>query len=216
MTNYAAQAVANHIVGKTAIFSLPTVYAALFTAVGTDAGTGFTEVTGGSYARVATTGSSWNAASGTGPSTNSNASTLSFPTATGSWGTVIGWGLFDALTSGNLLVWDYLGNFTWQPMTVSSASPAVLNVPGNSYANGDTIVYTSEYGGTPPTFSASNFTGQLLVVSPSGDTFTVTNASVAVNTSSTGNGNVKKITPQTITSGVLPNFGANGLTLYWT
>jgi hypothetical protein len=64
----------------------------------TDAGTG-TEVSGGSYARVA---SSFATASGTGGSVASDAD-ATFPTATGSWGTV-GWiGLWDAASSGNLL-----------------------------------------------------------------------------------------------------------------
>ena len=43
LTNYTAQGLLGHITGKTAIYSLPTTYVALFTAVGTDVGTGFTE-----------------------------------------------------------------------------------------------------------------------------------------------------------------------------
>jgi hypothetical protein len=42
------------------------------------------------------------------------------PQATASWGTVIAFALYDA-SSGNLLLWDYLGNFAWLPATVSSA-----------------------------------------------------------------------------------------------
>ena len=103
MTNYSADAWLAYIVGKTAMPTLPTAYLALFTAVGTDAGTGFTEVSGGGYARVLTSAATWNAASGTSPSTNSNAASISFPTSTGSWGTVIAWGLYDAPTGGNLL-----------------------------------------------------------------------------------------------------------------
>src|SRR5882724_10046316 len=126
MTNYSADAQLEWITGKTAMPSKPTSYVGLFTAVGTDAGSGFTEVTGGSYARVATAGADWNSASGTGPSTISNLNDISFVTATADWGTVIGFGLFDALTTGNLLAWDYMGAYNWLPCTVSLASPGVL------------------------------------------------------------------------------------------
>src|ERR1051326_4905328 len=119
LSDYSAQNFLNYIVGKTAVPTLPTAFIALFTAVGTDANTGFTEVSGGSYARQSTSGATWNAASGSAPSTDSNAAAITFPTATANWGTVIAFGLFDALTVGNLLAWDYLGNFSWLPATVS-------------------------------------------------------------------------------------------------
>jgi len=74
----------------------PTI--SLHTADPTDAGTG-TEVSGGSYARVA---ASFPAASGTSGAVASNAD-ATFPTATASWGTV-GWiGLWDAGSNGNML-----------------------------------------------------------------------------------------------------------------
>lgn len=212
-SNYTAQGILNQVCGKSAIFSLPTAYVALFTAVGTDAGGGFTEVSGGSYARVATSGATWNSASGTSPSTISNSATISFPTSTGSWGTVIAWGLYDASSGGNLLAWDYLGNFSWLPVTVSAASPAVLTAPAHGYSVADTVVYTTEYGGAAPTFSASNFTGLLTLAHAATDTFDVTNSATAVNTSTSGNGMVRKVASQTIGSGILPSFGANALQL---
>lgn len=191
-------------------------YLALFTVVGTDAGTGFTEVSGSGYARAATTGGgggTWNAASGSSPAQTSNNLAISFPTATGSWGTVIAWGIYDASSGGNLLAWDYLGNFTWNPVTVSSASPGVLTEPAHGYSIGDTVIFSTEYGGTAPSFSASNFTGQLVLAHAATDTFDVTNASTAVNTSSTGSGSVRKISPQTIGSGPVPAFNASTLVI---
>lgn len=85
---------------------MPTVYVGLFTAAPTDAGGG-TEVTGGSYARKSTAAADWNAASGN-PASASNANAITFVTATGSWGTVTHFGLFDAATTGNLLRWAAL------------------------------------------------------------------------------------------------------------
>lgn len=210
-SDYTAQNGLNYIVGKTAVPTLPTVSVALFTVVGTDVGTGFTEVTGGSYARVATVGATWNAASGTSPSSITNAAALTFPTATANWGTVIAFGLYDA--SANLLAWDYLGNFSWLPATVSLASPGILTVKAHGYSAADPVIFSTEYGGTAPSFSASNFTGVLNVVSPATDSFSVTNSATAVNTSSTGSGMVRKIVQQSIPSGVQASFAIGALTV---
>jgi len=78
-------------------------YVALYTVAPGEAGGG-TEVSGGSYARTAVTFT----VSGTAPTTASNSAAVEFPTATGSWGTVVAAGIFDASTSGNLLAFANL------------------------------------------------------------------------------------------------------------
>jgi hypothetical protein len=82
----------------------PAIYVGLYTAAPTDAGGG-TEASGGNYARqqITQVDGSWNAPSGT-PRAITNIAT---PTWTGvTWsGTVVAWGLFDAVTGGNLLAW---------------------------------------------------------------------------------------------------------------
>ena len=93
-TDYAENKVLDHLNGKSS-FTMPTVYVALFTAAPSDAGGG-TEVSGGSYARVATSGATWAAASG---GAASNAAAISFPTASASWGTVTHYATFDAASS---------------------------------------------------------------------------------------------------------------------
>src|SRR5690349_8798175 len=103
-SDYLENKLLDHQVGKTS-YTMPTVYVGLFTAAPSDSGGG-TEVSGGSYARKSTAGADWNAASG-GSTTNANA--ITFVTATGSWGTVTHWGLFDASSAGNLLRWAALG-----------------------------------------------------------------------------------------------------------
>jgi hypothetical protein len=195
-TDYHAKHVLDYSTGKTAMPSLPTVYVALFTAVGSDAGTGFTEVSGGSYARVATAGADWNAASGSAPSLSTNANTLTFPTATGSWGTVIAIGAYDASSGGNLLWWDYLGAFDWQPFTCTLASPGVLTVPAHGFANSDGIVVSSEYGGSLPATGGS-WSGLLPVAGATTDTF-----NLGVNTTGTGNGLLRKVQSQAVGSGI--------------
>jgi len=96
ISNYLENALINAVLRNVSFTSPASVYVALFTTDPTDAGSG-TEVSGGSYARVAAT---FGAPSG-GVSTNSG--TVSFPTATGSWGSVTHMGIYDASSAGNLL-----------------------------------------------------------------------------------------------------------------
>ncbi len=99
-TTYTQQKVLDHVRGKTS-WTMPTAYVALFTAAPSDAGGG-TEAAYTSYARVATAGADWSAASGT---SGTNAQAITFPACTGSSSTVTHFGLYDASTSGNLLAW---------------------------------------------------------------------------------------------------------------
>lgn len=102
LSDAAENKILDHSVGKTS-WTMPTVYVALFTTAPTDSTFG-TEVSGGSYARVATTGSSWNAAAA---GTTSNATALIFPTATASWGTVTAVALLDSNsgTAASNVIW---------------------------------------------------------------------------------------------------------------
>lgn len=57
------------------------------------------EVTGGSYAAKVTAATDWNAATTADPSVVSNLNAITFVTATGSWGTVTHFGLWNHLTT---------------------------------------------------------------------------------------------------------------------
>jgi hypothetical protein len=103
MSNYLENALINATLRNTAYTSPSTVYVGLFTSDPTDARSG-TEVSGGSYARVAVTFG----APSNGASTNSAA--VEFPQATGDWETITHIGILDALTSGNLLYHTALDN----------------------------------------------------------------------------------------------------------
>lgn len=102
-----------------AAFSVPaTVYIALFTAAPNDAGGG-TECSGNAYARVAVTNTaaSWSRVGN--QVTNDNA--ITFPSPTGAaWGTVTHWGMFDAASAGNLLMW---GALTTSRATAAGTAP---------------------------------------------------------------------------------------------
>ena len=84
-------------------FTQPTIYAAVTTATigDTDTGSTITEPAAGAYARKAH--AAWDAAAA-GASENTGA--LTFATATASWGTIVAGALLDALSAGNLLVYD--------------------------------------------------------------------------------------------------------------
>lgn len=96
----------DHVFGNAAYSAPATLYLALFTATPSDSGGG-TEVSGGSYDRADVTNNATNfpAASG---GAKANGAAITFPTASASWGTVNSWGLFDANSGGNLLVWGPL------------------------------------------------------------------------------------------------------------
>jgi len=98
-SDYWENEVLDHLFGKGA-YTPPTVYVGLSTADPTDDGSGLAEPSGSGYARLATTGASWGTASG---GALSNASAIEFAIATGSWGTITHFALFDALSGGNIL-----------------------------------------------------------------------------------------------------------------
>lgn len=295
LSDYSAKAELNWLTGGVAMPALPSVWMALFTAVGVDAGTGFTEVSGGSYARVqvagaqATNGTTANgnatlhfastpawivagmyiynstapstipantkvlsvtattvvmdtnaAGAGVGngdtiiftafapatasaPSTITNSSIITFAQATASWGTAIAFGLYDASTSGNLLIWDFIGNNAWMPWTatsVGSGNGAVFTQKAHGYSNGDPVVVSSEYGGTLPTVTQGALTAytQNFAANVTTDTYTLSSSSSApssgnaVWTSTTGNGLARKFTQQSIPQNVQASFAASALT----
>ena len=79
-------------------YTMPSaVYLGLSVASMADDASG-TELSGSGYARQAVT---FSAASG---GTTSNSAAITFPTATGTWGSVGFWSLWDAASSGNMLL----------------------------------------------------------------------------------------------------------------
>lgn len=105
-SDYLENALLDHVLGGGDFTRPATVYAAAFTVAPGDAGGG-TEVSGGSYARVAITNNAtnWPAASG---GAKANGTDITFPQATASWGTVAAVALFDAAVAGNMLYWGDL------------------------------------------------------------------------------------------------------------
>lgn len=109
LSDYAENKVLDHLTGKTS-FTMPTISVGLLLGNPGEAnsGAGWMEVAHASgYERVATAGADWNAASG---GATSNANAITFPQASGSWGTVMYFGLFDSAVvgEGNLIAYGDL------------------------------------------------------------------------------------------------------------
>lgn len=108
LSNYLENALLDHLLKNTAYTPAGTLYFALFTADPGESGvTGELSLGTGAYARAAVTNNNVNfpqcAASGT--PTKSNATAITFPTATAAWGTVTHWAIYDddGSPAGNML-----------------------------------------------------------------------------------------------------------------
>lgn len=101
-TDALERAILDHILNDGTYTPPTNWFIALSTTTPADDGSNFTEPVGGSYARVSTSGATWGAATGSSPATKSNTSLITFPTASGSWGTVTHVGLFIASSGGTV------------------------------------------------------------------------------------------------------------------
>lgn len=121
LSDYGEDQIVNGLFRTTALSRPANWYFGLFTVAPTDTGGG-TEVSGNSYARVAVAPSNANfAATSGGNGMSSNSGAITFPTASGSWGTVVAYGLFDAASGGNL--WMY-GDLTTAKAISSGDTPS--------------------------------------------------------------------------------------------
>lgn len=110
LTDYLENKLVDYLLRGQTFTPPDTLYVGLLTGACSDSSAG-TEVTGGSYARVAVTPSMTNFAgtqssgststsSGSGGTTSNNVA-LTFPAPTADWGSISGWGLYDASSGGN-------------------------------------------------------------------------------------------------------------------
>jgi hypothetical protein len=103
LTNYFEDKIWNHVFGSTPYTKPTNWYVGLLTATPSDSAAG-TEVSGGSYARQICAFT----VTGTGTALATNTSAITFPTATADWG-IVGWiGIYDAVSSGNLVAFQNL------------------------------------------------------------------------------------------------------------
>jgi len=109
-----------------------TLYYGLSSTLPTNTGTNVTEPSGGSYARVAVTNNATNFPAASGRA-KSNGTVIVFPTATGNWGDMTHFVVYDASTAGNFVGWGALtGTTTINTNTQASFGVGALtiNAPG--------------------------------------------------------------------------------------
>jgi hypothetical protein len=111
-SNHWENMILDHLFGK-GNYAPPVIYVALSTSDPTDSGTGLSEPSGNGYHRVQTAEADWNVAVG---GLLDNATAITFDVATGDWGTVTHFALFDTVSGGNMLAHGALT----QAKTISS------------------------------------------------------------------------------------------------
>lgn len=133
-TDYLENAWIDHVFRSRTLAKPTTLAIGLFTTAPGESGGGV-EVTGGGYARatIAPGDTKWTATQGgtTGNSSGTsgvttNAVAVVFPVPTAAWGTITHYGIFDAVTGGNLLLRAPLTT----PRTVNLSDPAPTFAPG--------------------------------------------------------------------------------------
>jgi len=103
LSDFAENEILDHLLSAATYTPPATLYLAVFTAAPTDAGGG-TEVSGGSYARLAVTNDATNFPAAV-AGAKSNGVALTMVTASASWGTIVAYALFDASSAGNMIGW---------------------------------------------------------------------------------------------------------------
>ena len=185
-----------------------TLYAALFTTVPADDGTGGTEATGGNYARVAVTNNTTNF-----PSANPklNGTAIAFPTATtggySSGATLKGMGFYSASSGGTLRSWAYLCDTLFSFVGLDTGD--IIWAPGHTYTNGTKVIVWAPASQTLPTGLSAGT--EYFVISASGDSFQVstTSGGSAVAIPANGGGLVARSRFTVVNEGDTPSFAAS-------
>lgn len=199
-----ANAILNYITRATTPSAL-TPYLGVLTAVETP-----TEPAGNNYARVQLTTSNFGSVAAS--ATIANTAVINFPQASGSWGELIGFGIYDASTAGNNVVKHYLTSGSYFTFSCLASSD-VFTAPGHDLVANDIVVVLDLSGSALPTGTVQGT--RYYVINVSGDTFQLSatqgGASLAITTN--GAGRVVQIVPQTIGNGAVASFPVGALVL---
>ena len=110
-SEYLEKKILDLVFGATAFTAPTTLYIGLSTSTITDDAAGITEPSGNAYTRVAVVNNTTNFPSSTSNTTQgskTNGTAITFPTPTGSWGTVTYFFISDAASGGNIIAWGSL------------------------------------------------------------------------------------------------------------
>lgn len=189
-TNYLKNKLGDHAFRNVSYTPPATVYLAAFSVKPALDGTGGTELTNGTapgYARVAMTFAAFVA----GVADNSIVLNLPANSSGSNWPEIVAWGVFDALTAGNLMNTDFfIAPNTLTPFTAVAATD-ILTAFGQTLANGDKVVLKA-VAGLPAGLTADTI---YFVISVSGQTFqlSLTSGGAAINFTTDGDGQIAKV-----------------------
>ena len=129
MINSLEAEILDHIFGKATYTAPANWFVGASTTTPDETGSNFTEPVGNGYARVSTAPADWNTAVGGAPTVLDNLNAITFPTATGSWGTITHVGLFTASSGGTVQIWGALA------ASKAIATNDVLEIPAGDFDN---------------------------------------------------------------------------------
>jgi len=142
--NFWENEILDHVFGKGA-YTPPTIFVALSTADPTDTALAIAEPFGGSYARVETAGADWAAASG---GALSNGNEVTFPEASGDWGTISHFCLFDQARTSHAITGVVTGTKTFTvagDQTLELVAGTLLSVDNSTGNDGNYTVTSSTF-----------------------------------------------------------------------
>lgn len=203
-------AILDELQGGTAFAADATLFAALFTTVPADDGSGGVEANYASYARVSVTNNTTNF-----PSANPklNATAVNFPAATGAQaGTVKALGWFTASSGGTLRVIARLVDQV-VPMFVGLNTGDIIWAPGHGFSDGVQVVLWAPAGTTLPTGLSADT--PYFVISTSGNSFqlSLTAGGAAIVISADGSGSIGRSRHTTVGIGDTPSVAVSGYSL---
>jgi hypothetical protein len=185
ISQYSANALLNSL-HQSVSYTPAAQYVALFTVMPSTTDTGATEVSGTSYARQVITFAASSAR------TSLSNALVSYPAAGSNWAPssspVIGVGLYDAITAGNLLESELLSTGSSSIVgSITSGSSSTTVVSGTPFAGIGTVLIDQEQ-------ISISITGTTM-------TFTTRGANSTTAASHSNGATVYALTPQTITTG---------------
>lgn len=212
MSDFAEGKVADALLGGSALGAPATWYVGLFTVMPNEDGTGGTEAAWTGYARVAVTNNltNWPAyASGL----KANGTDFTFAAAGSGPTTVVGYGLWDAASAGNL--WFFGALVGAAKIFEADGTTDVFNCPAHGFVLDDTVRLRASVGGTLPTGVTENTTYYARDITTDSFKLSATQGGAAINITTSGSGIVAKLTAQTVASGNIAKFVANALKFYF-
>lgn len=169
LSTYLENAILNHVLGAVAFTPPSSMQLALFTSACTDDALG-TEVSGGGYSRVSITNNTTNWANSS-AGVKKNATVITFPALSASWGSVTHWALMDGT---NILchgAFTTARTFAVGEVPRISALALQLTAPTGWSAALKNAVFDHVFGATTHTPDATVYLG-LCAAAPTADPFT--------------------------------------------